>query len=141
MGISRFLIALFGALPASVLGSFAGGVTFGGLRSLASVEASGSLFMVWGLLGLIGLAGLWLAVLVGPGSSVASALIACGLAADAVLFFPVLTNAASGTPVTPSSLHAAYVLLLTLPFLVGVAYICHAVLRARRAGSRQHGAV
>jgi hypothetical protein len=138
MGISRFLIALFGALPASVLGSFAGGVTFGGLRSLASVEASGSLFMVWGLLGLIGLAGLWLAVLVGPGSSVASALIACGLAADAVLFFPVLTNAASGTPV---SLHAAYVLLLTLPFLVGVAYICHAVLRARRAGSRQHGAV
>jgi hypothetical protein len=72
MVVSRVLIVLFGAVPASVLGSFAVGVTFGGLRSLASAEASGSLFLVRGLLGLLGLAGLWLAVLVGPGSPVAS---------------------------------------------------------------------
>src|SRR5262245_51299299 len=141
MVVARLLIALFGALPASVVGSFAVGVTFGGLRSLARAEISGSLFVVWGLLGLLGLAGLWLGVLVGPGSPAASGLIACGLAADAVLLVLVVTNTAPAALVDPVGLDAAYVLLLTLPFLVGAAYICHAVFRARRANAHQHGAV
>jgi hypothetical protein len=141
MLLSRLMIVLFGAVPGTVLGSFAVGVTFGGLRGLASAEASGALFVVWGLLGLLGLTGLWLAVLVGPGSPVASGLIACGLAADAALLVLVATNSASAAPIAHPGHDAAYVLLLTLPFLVGAAYICHAVLRARRPDPRQHGAV
>src|SRR5918996_2979990 len=136
MTVSRLLIVLIGALPATVLGSFAVGVTFGGLRSLASAEAGGSLFLAWGLLGLTGVAGLWLAALVGPGSLVASWLIGCGLAADAILIFLTLTNAAPSTHIAPSALDATYVALLTLPFLVGAAYVCHAGLHARRDDAR-----
>ena len=141
MVVSRLLIVLFGALPASVLGSFAVGVAFGGLQNLAGAEVSGALLIVWGLLGLTGLAGLWLAALIGPGSPVASGLIACGLAADAALLCLVLARVDSAAPSPLFSFDSAYVLLLALPFLVGVAYICHAVLHARRANPRHHGAV
>jgi hypothetical protein len=66
MAVYRALVALFGALPATVLGSLAAGVTFGGLRALASADLSGGVFMVWGALGLAGVAGLWLAAIEGP---------------------------------------------------------------------------
>ena len=139
--MSRLLILLFGALPATVLGTLAIGITAGGLRSLASAEISGFLIFAWGLLGVVGVAGLWLAVLVGLGSPVASRLIACGLAADTVLFFLILRNAAAAPPVAISGRDAAAFSLLTLPFLVGVAYICHALRRDHRADAHRHGAV
>jgi|SRR2546426_358485 len=85
MGLYRALVVLFGALPATVLGSLAIGVMFGGLRSLASGEFSGVLFFVWGVLGLAGVAGLWLAVIEGPHAGGAASLIACGVIAEAVL--------------------------------------------------------
>ncbi len=59
----RSVIVILGALPASVLGSFAIGVIFGGIRSLASAEAVGALFVAWGILGIAGAAGLWLAAI------------------------------------------------------------------------------
>src|SRR5262245_56160436 len=135
------LTALIGALAASVLGSFAVGVAFGGLQSLARAEASGSLFLLWGLLGLAGVAGLWLATLVGPGSLAAAGLIGCGLAADAVLVLLIGKDALSVAPIVPSGFDAAYAALVTVPFLVGTAYICHAVVRGRRSDARQHEAV
>jgi hypothetical protein len=135
------LTVLIGALAASVLGSFAVGVAFGGLQSLARAEASGSLFLLWGLLGLAGVAGLWLATLVGPGSLAAAGLMGCGLAADAILVFLICTNAPSVAPIILSGFDAAYVALVTVPFLVGAAYVCHAVVRARRPDARQHETV
>ena len=41
MVVSRLLIALVGALPATVLGSFAIGVVYGGIRMLATAEPGG----------------------------------------------------------------------------------------------------
>jgi hypothetical protein len=131
------MILLAGALPASVLGSFAVGVAYGGMRMLASAEAGGLWLLSWGLLGIIGVAGLWLGAISGPGSMVASALIACGLAAESVLIYLAITNGAGAASLGLSSLDAAHAALLTLPFLVGAAYICHALLRAHRTGGGQ----
>jgi hypothetical protein len=132
MVVSRLLIALVGALPATVLGSFAIGVVYGGIRMLATAEPGGLLLATWGLLGIIGVAGLWLAAISGPGSIVASLLIGCGLAAEAVLVYLAITNAASAASFRLHCLEAAYAVLLTLPFLVGAAYIWHALVRERR---------
>lgn len=134
---SRLLIALVGALRASALGSFAVGVAYGGIRMLASAEPYGLLLVTWALLGVAGVAGLWLGVITGPGSIVAAALIGCGLAAEAVLIWLAVTGAALATPFTFRSLDAAYATFLSLPLLVGAAYICHALVRACRKGGGQ----
>ena len=131
----RLLIALVGALPASVLGSFAVGVAYGGMRMLASAEPHGLLLVTWALLGIAGVAGLWLGAITGPGSNVAAALIGCGLAAEIVLIWLAATGAASSAPYTFRGLDAGYATFLSLPLLVGAAYICHALVRA----CRRHG--
>ena len=61
-----------------MLASFAVGVIFGGIRSLASAEPSGALFVIWGILGIAGAAGLWLAAIEGPRSRVAAVLVGNG---------------------------------------------------------------
>ena len=138
MVVSRLVIALLGALPASVLGSFAIGVVYGGMRMLATAEARGLLLVTWGLLGIIGVAGLWLAAISGPGSMVASLLIGSGLAAEVVLVYVAITHAASAASFRLHGLEVAYAVLLTLPFLVGAAYIWHAlVLACRTSGDGQ----
>ena len=141
MTTSRLLIVVFGALPASVLGSFAVGVAFGGFRTLGSFEISGALFVGWALLGLTGVAGLWLAAILGPGSRTAAGLIACGLAADGVLLWLIAANSASTTSPRAGNLDRAYVALVGVPFLVGAAYICHALICARRLDRDGHPAV
>jgi hypothetical protein len=141
MTTSRLLIVVFGALPASVLGSFAVGVGFGGFRGLGSFEISGALFVGWTLLGLTGVGGLWLAAILGPGSRTAAGLIACGLAADAVLLGVAAANWASPASPGAGTLDRAYVALLSVPFLVGAAYICHALICARRLDRDGHPAV
>jgi len=142
MGLYRSLVALFGALPATVLGSLALGVTFGGLRMLISAELSGGLFLIWGALGLAGVAGLWLAVLEGPHSRGAAFLIACGLIADAVLIALTvrggLYGSADASPTRSASsttIETVYCLLAVCPFVVGTLYV------ARRLTSRRQAPV
>jgi hypothetical protein len=117
-------VAILGALPATVLGSFALGMVFGGFRNLASGDMRGALYAAWGLLGLAGIAGLWLAVIKGPRSVVAAVLIGCGLVAAAIVVsFP------------PLSLRHAGVggwLVVALPFAVGAVYLGRVLVSARR---------
>src|SRR2546425_12648923 len=124
MGLYRALVVLFGGLPATVLGSLAIGVMFGGLRSLASGEFSGVLFFVWGVLGLAGVAGLWLAVIEGPHAGGAASLIACGVIAEAVLIgLTVRGGLSSGTLLRLTSTEVVYCLLAASPFAVGTSYV------------------
>jgi hypothetical protein len=91
MVASRLLIGLVGALPASVLGGFAVGVAYGGIRMLADADPYGLLLVTWAFLGLTGVAGLWLGVITGPGSLLAAALIGCGLIAETILIWLSVT--------------------------------------------------
>jgi hypothetical protein len=119
----RSLIVILGALPASVLASFAVGIIFGGIRSLVRAELSGALFVTWGILGVAGAGGLWLASIEGPRSRVAAVLVGCGLAADAVLVGLPLVSGPLSVPFRLRSPDITYWLLTILPFSVGAIYV------------------
>ncbi len=132
MVVYRALVALFGAVPATVLGSLAAGVTFGGLRALASADLSGGVFMVWGALGLAGVAGFWLAAIEGPFPRGAAWLIGCGLIADAVLIgLTVRGGLSSGMPLRLTTTEVVYCLLAVSPFVVGALYVVRCLLGSR----------
>jgi|SRR5215470_995847 len=140
MRLYRVLVTLFGALPATALGSFALGMAFGGLRMLTGAEFSGGLFAIWGLLGLAGVAGLWLAVLEGPHSRGAAGLIVCGLIAEAVLIglmvFGDLQRAAHVVAAPSGSLRTIEIVSCLVgfsPFMVGAMYIAQCFVSRRRA--------
>jgi hypothetical protein len=131
----KSLIEVLGALPATVLASFAAGVIFGGIRSLASAEPSGALFVTWGLLGIAGAAGLWLAAIEGALSRVAAVLIGCGLAADAALVALPLVGGPQSVPFRLRSPGITYWLLTVLPFSVGAIYVGRVLFRKRQTGA------
>ena len=132
----RSLIVL-GALPASVLASFAVGVIFGGIRSLASAEPSGALFVTWGILGIAGAAGLWLAAIERALSRGAAVLIGCGLAADAALVGLPLASSPLSIPLRLRSPDITYWLLIVLPFSVGAVYVGRVIFHKRQTGVRR----
>jgi hypothetical protein len=125
---------ILGALPASVLASFAVGVIFGGIRSLARAEPSGGLFVTWGILGIAGAAGLWLAAIEGPRSRVAAVLVGCGLAADAALVGLPLVSGPLSVPFRLRSPDITYWLLTVLPFSVGALYVGRVLFHKRQIG-------
>jgi len=133
----RAFVALFGALPATILGSLAAGMSFGGLRSLLGLELSGGLFFMWGALGLAGVAGFWLAVIEGPHSRGAAPLIVCGLIADAALIGLTIRGGFYAGPGMSSSqslslraMEFVYCLLAVSPFVVGILYVVRRLLGA-----------
>jgi hypothetical protein len=135
----RLLIVILGALPASLLASFAVGVAGSGARSLASAEPSGALFMAWGILGIAGTAGLWLAVIEGPAIEgpfprIAAVLIGCGLAADAVLLGVPLFHGALSARFLRGPEDIIYWGLTVPPFVVGAVYVGRIVFHKLPAG-------
>jgi len=134
----RFLIVVFGALPASIL---ALSTAYSAVTSLASAVATGTLLAASAFLGLAGVTGLWLAAIVGPGSRRAAWLIVCGLVAGAVPLWVGSALYTSMASLGSTALGRLYGVLLVGPFVVGGVYACHALIRVRRARNDQHLAV
>jgi hypothetical protein len=125
---SRVLVAVLGALPATALGVVAFlGVICGG-RMIVRVDLTGALLVVWGGLGVAGVAGLWLAAL-GRDARPAIVFVVCGLIADGPLAVVVAAALATG------ELSWLPVFILP-PFFVGLVYVV-----ARLRGGAAHGAV
>lgn len=134
----RFLIVVFGALPASILALSS---AYGAVTSLASPVATGTLLAAWAFLGLAGVTGLWMAAIVGPGSRRAAWLVVCGLVAGAVPLWVGATLHTSVAALGSTALGRLYGVLLVGPFVVGGVYACHALIRVRRVSNDQHPAV
>jgi hypothetical protein len=109
----RILVAVLGALPATALGVVAFPSVIYGSRMIVRVELSGALLVVWCSLGVAGVAGLWLAAL-GCAARPATALLACGLIADAPLVAVVAVTLAAGEL-------SWFPVLVLPPFIVGMA--------------------
>lgn len=108
----RVVVAILGALPATALGVVAFPSVIYGSRMIVRVELSGALLVLWGSLGVAGIAGLWLAAL-GRDARPASVLLACGLIADAPLVAVVtVTLVVDGLSWLP--------VLVLSPFIVGM---------------------
>jgi hypothetical protein len=121
---SRVLVAVLGVLPATALGVVAVlGVIYGG-RMIVRVDLTGALLVVWGSLGVAGVAGLWLAAL-GRDARPAIVFVVCGLIADGPLAVVAAVALAAG------ELSWLPVLIFP-PFIVGVVYVV-ACLRGRLA--------
>jgi CHASE2 domain-containing sensor protein len=120
----RVLMAVFGAVPATVLGigAFMGAIAGG--QGLTANWVQSLLLLAWGVLGVAGVVGLWLAVL-DRDPRLAVPLTACGLIAAAPLIVGLIVALMVGGP--PWLLPVA----LT-PFGFGVAYIVGSVRRRRR---------
>ena len=110
----RVLAAILGALPATALGVIAFMGVTAGIHGFTQYNAGAAVFLVWGSLGVAGVAGLWLAAL-GQDSRSATVLIVCGLIAAAPLVALGLIAASASEP--------SWLLLAVLPFCVGVAYL------------------
>jgi hypothetical protein len=63
------------------------------------------------------------------------------LLADTVLIYLAFPKGHSAASFHPSGLDGVYAALPNPPFLVGTAYICHALLGGHRTESSQHRAV
>jgi hypothetical protein len=117
----RVLAVVFGALPATLLGILAFMGVIAGSQGLPRNPAGAWIFLVWGALGVAGVIGLWLAA-VGERSSVAIALIACGLVAATPFVWAAVEEGLAGGP--------SWLLLTVLPFGIGAAYIIDALRRS-----------
>jgi hypothetical protein len=123
----RVLMAILGALPATVLGAGAFMGAIAGGRGLAANWMQSALLLAWGGLSVAGVVGLWLAVL-GRASRVAVPLIVCGLVAALPIVAGLMIETVAGGP--------PLILLPALcPFVCGVVYVVVTVRRRRSRGS------
>ena len=118
----RVLATILGALPATALGVIAFMGVAAGFQGFTRDKAGASLFVVWGGLGVAGVAGLWLAAL-GRDSTSATVLTVCGLIAATPLV-------ASGVMVASAG-ELSWPLAAVLPFSVGVVHLVRTLHRRR----------
>ena len=110
----RVLAAFLVAVPATALGVMAFMAVVAGSQGFATDVTLATIFVGWGLLGIAGVVGLWLATL-GRSPRVAVPLIVCGLAAIGPFVVMGLQEAFMG--------ELSPLLLTLLPFGVGVALV------------------
>ena len=125
----RVMAAFLGALPATALGVMACMAVVAGSQGFATDMILATLFVGWGLLGVAGVVGLWLATL-GRSPRVAVPLIVCGLAAIAPFVAMGLQEALMG--------ELSSLLLTLLPFGVGVAFVVGRLRGLRLGGTIGH---
>jgi len=123
----RMLMAILGALPATVLGvgAFMGAVAGG--QGLTANWLQSALLFAWGVLGVAGVIGLWLAAL-DRDPRRALPLTVCGLIAGLPLVAGLIGAVLAGGPpwILPLAL---------LPFGFGIAYVVVSFRRRRSQGS------
>jgi hypothetical protein len=116
------LAAILGALPATALGVLAFMGVIAGSQGFTRDKTGAALFLVWGVLGVAGAAGLWLGAL-GRDPRSAIPLTVCGLIAAAPLVAVGLAAAFVGEP--------SWLLLAIFPFGIGAVYVIRGVRRRR----------
>jgi hypothetical protein len=110
----RVLAVTLGALPATALGVVAFMGVIAGSQGFTRDRTQAAMFLLWGVLGVAGVIGLWFAVL-GQAPRWALPLTVCGLIAAVPLVALGLAAAIVGEP--------SWLLLALPPFALGTVYV------------------